>query len=122
MKYNRKNKLEQISQLENNQEAQAMTTNTQDNDFKSSFTNSAPTKTQPQIEQKIEQKQSGKKRIFTFSINEELMGEIDEFLNEFGERGESKSSFTEEALRAYLSIKKANIKDRLLDKIKKLNS
>ncbi len=118
MKYNRKNKLEQISQLENNQEAQAMTTNTQDNDFKSSFTNSAPTKTQPQIEQK----QSGKKRIFTFSINEELMGEIDEFLNEFGERGESKSSFTEEALRAYLSIKKANIKDRLLDKIKKLNS
>lgn len=118
MKYNRKNKLEQINQLENNQEAQAMTTNTQDNDFKSSFTNSAPTKTQPQIEQK----QSGKKRIFTFSINEELMGEIDEFLNEFGERGESKSSFTEEALRAYLSIKKANIKDRLLDKIKKLNS
>ena len=118
MKYNRKNKLEQISQLENNQEAQAMTTNTQDNDFKSPFTNSAPTKTQPQIEQK----QSGKKRIFTFSINEELMGEIDEFLNEFGERGESKSSFTEEALRAYLSIKKANIKDCLLDKIKKLNS
>ena len=118
MKYNRKNKLEQINQLENHQEAQAMTTNTQDNDFKSSFTNSAPTKTQPQIEQK----QSGKKRIFTFSINEELMGEIDEFLNEFGERGESKSSFTEEALRAYLSIKKANIKDRLLDKIKKLNS
>ena len=118
MKYNRKNKLEQINQLENNQEAQAMTTNTQDNDFKSSFTNSAPTETQPQIEQK----QSSKKRIFTFSINEELMGEIDEFLNEFGERGESKSSFTEEALRAYLSIKKANIKDRLLDKIKKLNS
>ena len=122
MKYNRKNKLEQISQLENNQEAQAMTTNTQDNDFKSSFTNSAPTKTQPQIEQKVEQKQSGNKRIFTFSINEELMGEIDEFLNEFGERGESKSSFTEEALRAYLAVKKANIKDRLLDKIKKLNS
>lgn len=114
MKYNRKNKLEQINQLENNQEAQAMTTNTQDDNFK----NPAPTKTPPQAEQK----QSGKKRNFTFTINEELMGEIDEFLNEFGERGESKSSFTEEALRAYLSVKKANIKDRLLDKIKKLNS
>ena len=49
------------------------------------------------------------------------MGEIDEFLNEFGERGESKSSFTEEALGAYLAVKKTTMKDRLLDKIKKLN-
>lgn len=95
---NKKNQIEQIESLENNSKIQ----------------NTKGTQTAPQTKPK--------KRNYTFSIDEELINSIDEFLTDFGERGESKSFFVEEALKMHLLQKKANIKSRLLDKIEKLNS
>ncbi|MCX2716813.1 ribbon-helix-helix domain-containing protein [Helicobacter sp. MIT 21-1697] len=101
MKYTTK-KLEQINKIESNKQAQALSNNIKDKDF-------------------AEEQKGNNRRNFTFTLDENLIKEIDEFLNEFGERKESKNKFVEDALRSYFAQRKAHIKTRLLEKIEKLN-
>lgn len=105
MKYTAKNK---INSIENNSKANKFAnTNDESNssiDSKESNTNIKATS----------------RKNTTFYIDSNLLEEVDEFLNEYGTRKESRNFFIEEATRLYLAKRKEQIKQELKKKLQQL--
>lgn len=112
MKYNIKSKIEKINELESNQKAQAI--------IESASLQEKTTKKEPVKETKKAEK--GNKKVYSFSLDQQIVEEIEEFLNDFGERKESKSSFLENSLRFYLNHRKQNIEAELKSKLEKFKN
>ncbi|PAF50473.1 hypothetical protein [Helicobacter sp. 13S00477-4] len=60
------------------------------------------------------------KKNYTISLSKKVIIELEEFLGDFGDFGETKSSFIQEAITQSIQNRKKQMKERLLDKIKKL--
>lgn len=60
------------------------------------------------------------KKIFSLYVSESKIKELDEFLNEFGKKGESRNSFVEEAIECYLQQRKIQLRQELEDKLKRI--
>ncbi|PAF41036.1 hypothetical protein, partial [Helicobacter sp. 11S03491-1] len=69
-----------------------------------------------QIQEKEEKKN------YTISLSKKIITELEEFLGDFGEFGESKSSFIQQAIFESIQKRKFEMKEKLLNKIKKLES
>lgn len=109
MNYNAKSKIDKINELESNQKAREMIES-------ASLQEIAPKK---QTQERHEAKKTNKKA-YTFSLAQEVLVEVEEFLNEFGKKGESKSSFIEDSLRYYLEHRKTQLQEELEQKLKNL--
>ncbi|MBR2112067.1 MAG: hypothetical protein IJ950_03875 [Helicobacter sp.] len=108
MKYNIKSKIEKINELESNKKAQAI--------IESASLQEKTTKKETKKAEK------GNKKVYSFSLDQQIVEEIEEFLNDFGERKESKSSFLENSLRFYLNHRKQNIEAELKSKLEKFKN
>lgn len=60
------------------------------------------------------------KKNYTISLNKRIIFELEEFLQDFGEFGETKSSFIQNAIMESIQKRKLLMKEKLLNKIKKL--
>lgn len=103
MKYNAKSKIDQIQNLESSQKAKAFIHAT------STASNSKDT------EDSLRDRKN-----FTFYLSESLLSQIETFLDEFGERKETKSAFIEDSVRHYLAYRKAHIQQQLEEKLARL--
>lgn len=64
--------------------------------------------------------EKSEKKNYTISLSKKIIAELEEYLEDFGEFGESKSSFVENAIFQSIQKRKIEMKQKLLDKIKKL--
>ncbi|MDO7253923.1 hypothetical protein [Helicobacter cappadocius] len=62
------------------------------------------------------------KKNYTVSLSKKVISELEEFLEDFGEFGETKSSFIQNAIIESIEKRKFLMKEKLLNKIKKLES
>lgn len=60
------------------------------------------------------------KKNYTLSLSKKAIFELEEFLEDFGEFGETKSSFIQNAIMESIQKRKLLMKEKLLNKIKKL--
>ena len=109
MNYNAKSKIDKINELESNQKAKAMveSASLQETDTLKPTTANQESK-------------KAHKKAYTFSLSQEILAEVEEFLKEFGRIKESKSSFIEDSLRFYLEHRKTQLKEELEQKLKSL--
>lgn len=63
---------------------------------------------------------NNQKRNYTLYLSTNTINELEEFLKDFGEFKETKSSFIENAIEESIRNKKEAMKTKLLDKIRKL--
>lgn len=62
------------------------------------------------------------KKNYTVSLSKRIIFELEDFLEDFGEFGETKSSFIQNAIFESIEKRKLLMKQKLLNKIKKLES
>lgn len=67
-----------------------------------------------------QKEEKSEKKNYTISLSKKIIAELEEYLEDFGEFGESKSSFVENAIFQSIQQRKIEMKQKLLDKIKKL--
>lgn len=76
------------------------------------------------LEMRIQNRQDGtkkeEKKNYTLSLSKKTIFELEEFLEDFGEFGETKSSFIQNAIIESIQKRKLLMKEKLLNKIKKL--
>lgn len=107
MNYNAKSKIDKINELESNQKAKAIV-------------ESASLQEKDMFAESKQTDKQASKKVYSFSLNPKILVEVEEFLNEFGKKGESKSSFIEDSLRFYLEHRKTQLKEELEQKLKSL--
>ena len=78
-----------------------------------------------QMNQKVQQEKNptskkSDKKPFCLYVSESRIKELDEFLDEFGKKGESRNSFVEEAIECYLQQRKMQLRQELEDKLKRI--
>lgn len=107
MNYNVKSKIDKINELESNQKAKAIV-------------ESASLQEKDMLTESKQANKQKSKKMYSFSLNSEILAKVEEFLNEFGKKGESKSSFIENSLRYYLDHRKTQLAEELEQKLKNL--
>ncbi|PAF52955.1 hypothetical protein BKH42_08555 [Helicobacter sp. 13S00482-2] len=68
------------------------------------------------------QEEKDEKKNYTISLKKKIIAELEEFLEDFGDFGETKSSFIQNAISNSINQRKLEMKEKLLDKIKKLEN
>lgn len=106
MNYNTKSKIEQLTKLESSQKAKEMV-------------GAASLQTNDKQESQAQEGKARKKN-FILSLDENLIKQVDEFLQEFGKSKESRSSFVQEGIKSYLEHRKQVLREELEAKLAKI--
>ncbi|MGX3045792.1 hypothetical protein [Helicobacter sp. T3_23-1056] len=134
MQYNiTNNKMQKLQTREQDKKAQEVLNNAANaNNVSSDISNAQTTKDKQdnmqkenQMNQNIPQEKNltskkSDKKAFCLYVSESRIKELDEFLDEFGKKGESRNSFVEEAIEYYLQQRKIQLRQELEEKLKRI--